>query len=146
MTPHAASLAAAAAAALLLLLALRLRGPGDRADLLGPPRRRKRKLSRRDAARLRDLVAAGRQDEALRRIRERGYDDSDARRLVRLISGLQKAAAAGRAAADAPPEPGWTETERRADGLSYGRGHLYNETLRREDARGRRGERGSHGD
>ena len=80
-----------AATALLLLLGLKLRGPRGRPDLTGPPKRRRKRLSPGDAGRLRALVARGRDDEALRLIRELGYDEADARKLVGFIARLEEA-------------------------------------------------------
>lgn len=76
------------AAALLLLLGLKLRGPRGRPDLTGPPKRGRKRLSPGDARRLRTLVAQGREDEALRMIRALGYDEADARKLVRFVARL----------------------------------------------------------
>lgn len=139
MNGHALALAAGAALLLLVLLAIRLRGPRDRPDLLGPPKRRRRRLRPGEAERLTALVAAGRGDEALRQIREMGFDETDAQKLVRFIAGFQ-AAVGAKSVGDPPPEPGWTETAPGEDGLAYGRGFDFNPTLQREDARGERGE------
>ena len=80
----------AAATALILLLGLKLRGPRGRPDLTGPPKRRRKRLSPGDALRLRTLVARGQDDEALRLIREAGYDDADARKLIGFIARLEE--------------------------------------------------------
>lgn len=118
-------LLAAAGAALLLLLALRLRGPRNRTDLTGPPRRRRKRITAAEAKRLGALVARADEAEARRLIRKAGFDEAEAARLVRLAARLEALAGPS----DAPPEPGWTEAVSRDDGLSYGRAFDYNPTL-----------------
>ena len=127
-------LLAAAGAALLLLLALRLRGPRNRTDLRGPPRRRRKRITAAEARRLGALVARADEREALRLIRRAGYDEAEAARLVRLIARLESLSGPS----DAPPDPGWTEEERRDDGLSYGRAFDYNQTLHDQGHRDKR--------
>src|SRR4051812_4534200 len=125
MPPTGLLLAAAAALLLLLLLARRLRGPRGRGDLLGPPKRRKRRIARADLRRLRALAAAGERQAALRLIRELGRDEAEAEKLLRLAERLEALSAP----VDKPPEPGWTETVRTEGGLSYGRGFDFNPAL-----------------
>lgn len=94
----------AAAAVLLLLLALKLRGPRVGRDLTGPPRPKPRRMGAFEARRLADLVDRGESGEALRLIREAGYDDAAARKLVRLIERLGGETAAGDPAMGASPQ------------------------------------------
>ncbi|HEX8239792.1 MAG TPA: hypothetical protein VF574_08655 [Allosphingosinicella sp.] len=79
-------LAALGAAALLMLL-LKLRG-GGRRDLLGPPKRKPRKLSRAEIERLAGLVGRGDEVGALRELEGAGYDGASARRMVGLMARL----------------------------------------------------------
>jgi hypothetical protein len=123
-------------AALLLLLALKLRGPRNRTDLRRPPKRKRRRITADEAWRVRKLVARGDEGGALRLIREAGYDEGRARKLVALVARLETLVGP----TDPSPDPGWTEAVRHEDGLTYGRAFDYNETLRAQDARGRRGE------
>jgi hypothetical protein len=81
-------LLAFAGAALLLLLALKLRGPRNRTDLRRPPRRKRRRITADEAWRVRKLVARGDESGALRLIREAGYEEAGARRLVALVARL----------------------------------------------------------
>ena len=69
---------------LLLVLALKLRGSGGRDDLMGPRKRRRKRISPGDAGRLIELVAAGDEEGALRVFREAGYDEAEARKLLAL--------------------------------------------------------------
>lgn len=112
-------------AALLGLLALRLRGPRNRTDLMRAPKRKPRRITAAEAKRMGALVRRADEGEALRLIRRAGYDEAEAGKLVRLIARLEALSNAE----DIPPEPGWTEQERGADGLSYGRAFDYNRTL-----------------
>ena len=75
----------AAAAVLVLVLALKLRGPGGGPDLTGPPKRRGRVFAPAEAARIGELVAAGKRDEALRLIEAAGHDEAEALRLIALV-------------------------------------------------------------
>jgi hypothetical protein len=81
-------LAPAGAALLLLLLALKLRGPRNRTDLTGPPKRRGRAFTAAEAERIGELVAGGERAEALRLIRAAGHEESEALKLVELIERL----------------------------------------------------------
>ncbi|MET1112820.1 MAG: hypothetical protein ABWX67_14975 [Allosphingosinicella sp.] len=127
-------LLALAGAVLVLLLALRLRGPRNRTDLRAPPRRRPRRIPDAEVKRLGALVARGDEDEALRAIRRAGYDEAEARRLVRLIARLESLSGPS----DPPPDPGWTEEVRGDDGLGYGRAFDYNRTLHDRGHRNKR--------
>ncbi|MFL6844512.1 MAG: hypothetical protein ACJ8ER_06490 [Allosphingosinicella sp.] len=140
MTPLA--LLAAAAAALLLALGLKLRGPRGGADLTGPSKRRRKRLTVRDARKITALVSEGKGGEARRFIREAGYDDSDAGKMVAFIETMEKLDKPAPTAA----QPGWSETVRGEDGLAYGRGLSFDETLHEEDMRGKLGELGTSGE
>ena len=76
---------AAALAVLILLLGLRLRGGRGGDDLLGPRKRGRKRISPGEASRLIELVSAGEEEEALRRIREAGYDEAEARKVLALV-------------------------------------------------------------
>src|SRR5687768_7473018 len=80
-------LPAVAGAVLLLLvvLALKLRGPSGADDLIGPRKRRRKRIGPGDASRLIELVSAGDEDGALRMIREAGYDEAEARKILALV-------------------------------------------------------------
>ena len=69
---------------LLLVLALKLRGSRGRDDLMGPRKRRPKRISPGDASRLIELVAAGDEEGALRMIREAGYEEAEARKILAL--------------------------------------------------------------
>lgn len=127
-------LVALAGAILLLTLALKLRGPRNRTDLRAPPRRKPRRISVAEVKRLGALVADADEEGALRAIRRAGYDEAEARKLVRLIARLESLSGPS----DTPPDPGWTEEVRRDDGLSYGRAFDYNQTLHDRGHRDRR--------
>ncbi len=118
-------LLALAGAALLLALALKLRGPRNRTDLRGLPKKRRRRITADEARRLGKLAARGDEREALRLIRSAGYDEAEARKLVALAVKLETPAAP----ADPPPDPGWTEAVRSEGGLTCGRAFDYNQTL-----------------
>jgi hypothetical protein len=120
------------AMALLLLLAMKLRGGGDRGDLLGPPSRQPPRPSPDLRRRLRGLLAERKLEEAMRLAEQAGYDMSVFRRM---IPKEPPAAPAG-----TPPEPGWTETVRGEDGLAYGRGFAFDPALHDADSRGKQGE------
>ena len=80
-------LAAAGAAVLLLLLFLKL-GGGGRRDLLGPPKRKPRKLSNEELNRLTELVGRGEEAEVLRQLKSAGYSEKQVKRLVWLMARL----------------------------------------------------------
>ena len=88
MTLHALLLlGAAAAAACLIALAFRLlRDP--RRDLLGPPKKKPRKLSAAELDALTALVGRGEEAEALRRLEGAGYDERQAKRLLWLMTKI----------------------------------------------------------
>ena len=67
---------------LLLVLALKLRGSRGADDLMKPPKRRRKRIWPGDASRLIELVSAGDEEAALRMIREAGYDEAEARKLL----------------------------------------------------------------
>jgi hypothetical protein len=69
---------------LLLVLALKLRGPRGGDDLIGPRKRRKKRISIGESSRLIELVSAGDEEGALRLFREAGYDEAEARKLLAL--------------------------------------------------------------
>jgi|GEM_PF-5582517 len=76
---------AAVAALLLVVLVLKLRGSGGRDDLLDPRKRRGKRISPAEAGRLLEMVEAGDEEGALRRIRELGYDEAGARKILALV-------------------------------------------------------------
>ena len=76
---------AVAVVLLLLVLVLKLRGSGGRGDLLGPPKSRRKRISPGEASRLIELVSAGDEAGALRMIREAGYDEAEARKVLALV-------------------------------------------------------------
>ena len=80
-------LPAVAGAVLLLLvvLALKLRGSRGGDDLMGPRKRGRKRISPGDAGRLLELVSAGDEEGALRMIREAGYDEAGARKILALV-------------------------------------------------------------
>ena len=84
-------LPAVAAVVLLLLvvLAFRLRGPRGRDDLMGPRKRRPKRISPGDAGRLLELVEAGDEEGALRMIREHGYDEAGARKILAMVARFE---------------------------------------------------------
>jgi hypothetical protein len=124
--------------ALFLLLALKLRGPRNRTDLSRPPRPKRPRFTKDDVRRLGALLARGDESGVLRLIRQAGYDEAEARKLVDLAARLE----APTGPADPPPDPGWTEAVGRDDGLSYGRAFGYNEALHRQDERSKKGDPG----
>jgi hypothetical protein len=140
--PSPALTAAAAALVLLLLLGLRLRGPRGGPDLTGPPKRRRKRLTVRDSRRITTLVAGGKGGEAMRFIREAGYDDSDAARMVAFIETMERL----EKPAPTATQPGWSETVRGEGGLAYGRALSFDETLHEQDPRGKLGELDSKGE
>ena len=70
---------------LLVVLALKLRGSGGGDDLMGPRKRGRKRISPAEAGRLLELVEAGDEEGALRRIRELGYDEAGARKILALV-------------------------------------------------------------
>ena len=70
---------------LLVVLALKLRGSGGGDDLMGPRRRRPKRISPGVAGKLLELVEAGDEEGALRMIREHGYDEAGARKILALV-------------------------------------------------------------
>ena len=129
-------LAIVAGTALLAMLGLKLRGPGAESDLRAPPKGKARRISPAEVKRLGALVKSADEGEALRLIERAGYDEAEARKLLGLVVRLEASSGAG----DRPPEPGWTEEEYRADGLSYGRAFDPDPIVRDP---GRRGEDGA---
>jgi hypothetical protein len=125
---------AVAGAVVLLWLALRLRGPRNRTDLRRPPKPRKKRFGPDEVGRLGALLARGDEYEALRLIRRAGYDEAEARKLLALAVRLEALIGAS----DPPPDPGWTETVRGEDGLTYGRAFDYNPTLHDRGHRNKR--------
>ena len=81
--------AAAVVLLLLVVLALKLRGGGGRDDLMGPGKRRPKRISPRDAGRLLELVEAGDEAGALRMIREKGYDEAGARKILAMVERFE---------------------------------------------------------
>lgn len=81
--------AAAVVALLLLVLVLKLRGSGGRGDLIDPRKRRGKRISPAEAGRLLELVEAGDEDGALRRIRELGYDEAGARKILAMVARFE---------------------------------------------------------
>ena len=77
--------AAAAIVLLIVVLAVKLRGGRDGGDLTGPPKRRRKRILPGEASRLIELVAAGDEAGALRMIREAGYDEAEARKVLALV-------------------------------------------------------------
>ena len=70
---------------LLVLLALKLRGSGGGDDLMGPRKRRPKHISPGEAGRLLELVEAGDEEAALRMIRQHGYEEAEARKVLALV-------------------------------------------------------------
>src|SRR5687767_4179809 len=70
---------------LLLVLALKLRGSSGGDDLIGPRKRGRNRISPGDAGRLLELVSAGDEEGALRMIREAGYEEPEARKVLALV-------------------------------------------------------------
>ena len=70
---------------LLLALVLKLRGSRRGDDLMGPRKRRRKRISLGDASRLIELVSAGDEEAALRMIREAGYEEAEARKVLALV-------------------------------------------------------------
>jgi hypothetical protein len=70
---------------LLLVLALKLRGPRGGDELTGPRKRRRKRISPGNASRLIELVSAGDEDAALKMIRDAGYDEAEARKVLALV-------------------------------------------------------------
>lgn len=79
----------AVAVLLLVVLVLKLRGSGGRGDLMGPPKLRRKRISPGEAGRLLELVEAGDQEGALRRIREHGYDEEGARKILAMVATFE---------------------------------------------------------
>lgn len=82
-----ALLLAALAAAAVLVLVLKLRG-GGRGDLIGPPKRKPRRLSHKELDDLTELVGRGGEEEALRQLKSAGYEEAAARRLLWLMAKI----------------------------------------------------------
>lgn len=80
-------LLAAAGAAVLILLVLKFRGRRPR-DLLGPPRRKPRHLPGEELERLTALVGRGEEAEVMRQLKNAGYSDKQAKRLLWLMARL----------------------------------------------------------
>jgi hypothetical protein len=80
---------AGAVVLLLLVLVLKLRGSGGRGDLMGPGKRRRKHISPGTAGRLIELVSAGDEEGALRMIREHGYEEADARKVLAMAVKLE---------------------------------------------------------
>lgn len=78
-----------AALLLLVVLAFKLRGSGGRDDLMGPGKRRRKRISPAEAGRLLELVEAGDEEGALRIIREHGYDEPDARKVLAMVERFE---------------------------------------------------------
>ena len=76
---------AAALLLLLLMLVLKLRGSGGRDDLMGPRKRRAKRISPAEASRLLELVSAGDEEGALNMIRAKGYDEAEAHKVLALV-------------------------------------------------------------
>jgi hypothetical protein len=74
---------------LLVVLALKLRGSGGRDDLMGPGKRRRKHISPAKAGRLLELVEAGDEEGALRIIREHGYDEAEARKVLAMVEKFE---------------------------------------------------------
>ena len=70
---------------LLVVLALKLRGPRGGDDLMGPRKRRKKRITVGDSSRLIELISAGDEEGALRMFREAGYDEAEARKVLALV-------------------------------------------------------------
>ena len=70
---------------LLIVLALKLRGPRGGDDLMGSRKRRRKRISPGDASRLIELVSAGNEEGALRMIRDAGYEEAEARKVLALV-------------------------------------------------------------
>jgi hypothetical protein len=70
---------------LLVVLALKLRGSRGRDDVMGPPKRRKKRISPGVAGRLIELVSAGDEGGALRMFRAAGYEEAEARQVLALV-------------------------------------------------------------
>ncbi len=74
---------------LLVVLVVKLRGSGGRDDLMGPRKRRPKRISPREAGRLLELVEAGDEEGALKRIREAGYEGTEARMVLALVTRFE---------------------------------------------------------
>lgn len=74
---------------LLVVLALKLRGSGGGDDLLGPRKRGRKSISPGTAGRLLELVEAGDEEGALRIIREHGYEETDARKVLAMVEKFE---------------------------------------------------------
>jgi hypothetical protein len=70
---------------LLLVLALKLRKSRSGDDLIGPPKRGRKWVSPSTATRLIELVSVGDEETALKMIREAGYDEAEARKVLALV-------------------------------------------------------------
>lgn len=81
--------AAGAAVLLLVVLAFKLRGSGGRDDLMGPGKRRKKRIGPGTAGRLLEMVEAGDDAGALRVIREHGYDEAGARKILAMVEKFE---------------------------------------------------------
>ena len=74
---------------LLVVLALKLRSSGGGDDLMGPRKRGRKRISPGEAGKLLELVEAGDEEGALRRIREHGYDEEGARKILALVARFE---------------------------------------------------------
>ena len=74
---------------LLVVLALKLRGSGGGDDLMGPRKRGRKHISPGEAGKLLELVEAGDEAGALRMIREHGYDEAGARKILALVARFE---------------------------------------------------------
>ena len=70
---------------LLLVLVLKLRGSRGGDDLMRPRKRGRKRIWPGDASRLIELVSAGDEEGALRMIREAGYEEAEARKILALV-------------------------------------------------------------
>jgi hypothetical protein len=90
-------LVAAGATLILAVLALKLRGPLGRTDLTGPRKPNPMRLSRDELDRLTALVGGGGEEEALRQLKDAGYEEPAARRLIWLMAKIAETDPEGRA-------------------------------------------------
>jgi hypothetical protein len=86
---------AAVVVLLVVVLVLKLRGSGRGDDLIDPRKRRKKRISPGEAGRLLALVEAGDEEGALRRIRELGYDEAGARKILAIVGKFEDFGKAG---------------------------------------------------
>jgi hypothetical protein len=70
---------------LLVVLGLKLRGSRGRGDLVAPPKHHRKLISPGDATKLMEMVSAGDEEGALRMIREAGYEEAEARKVLGLV-------------------------------------------------------------